>query len=141
MCIRDSHRVAGIYAPAVKDARLVVSPGDLIWVSATETTVTETNAKGRKEKKTIPFDPSTAKKGTPIALLLQQEPAVQGAIASVEAENGDVVALIGGYQFGDSHFNRATQARRQPGSSFKPVVYSTALDMGFTCLLYTSRCV
>lgn len=129
---KPNPRVAGIYAPAVKDARLVVSPGDLIWVSATETTVTETNAKGRKEKKTIPFDPSTAKKGTPIALLLQQEPAVQGAIASVEVENGDVVALIGGYQFGDSHFNRATQARRQPGSSFKPVVYSTALDMGFT---------
>ena len=68
---KPNPRVAGIYAPAVKDARLVVSPGDLIWVSATETTVTETNAKDRKEKKTIPFDPSAAKKGTPIALLLR----------------------------------------------------------------------
>ena len=47
---------------------------------------------------------------------------MQGALASVETQSGDVVALIGGYQFGDSHFNRATQARRQPGSSFKPVV-------------------
>ncbi|MDD4701276.1 MAG: PBP1A family penicillin-binding protein [Desulfovibrio sp.] len=131
---KPNPKVAGIYAPAVKDAKLVVSPGDLIWVSAAEVTVTETGAKGRKEKKTLPFDPATVKKGVPIPLDLQQEPAVQGAIASVEAENGDVVALIGGYQFGDSHFNRATQARRQPGSSFKPVVYSTALDMGFTAL-------
>ena len=131
---KPNPKVAGINAAAVKDAKQVLSPGDLIWVSAAETSIVETGAKGRKEKKTQPFDPGTAKKGTPIPLLLQQEPAVQGAIASVEAENGDVVALIGGYQFGDSHFNRATQARRQPGSSFKPVVYSTALDMGFTAL-------
>ena len=59
-------------------------------------------------------------------------PEVQGALASIEPQSGDVVALIGGYQFGNSHFNRATQARRQPGSSFKPIVYSAALDFGFT---------
>ncbi|MBE6441199.1 MAG: PBP1A family penicillin-binding protein [Desulfovibrio desulfuricans] len=118
-------------APAVKAARQF-QPGDVVWVSAAPSTVTETNAKGRKEQKTIPFDPASAKPETPIALRLQQDPLVQGAIASIEPQSGDVVALIGGYQFGDSHFNRATQARRQPGSSFKPVVYSTAMDFGFT---------
>ena len=117
--------------PAVKAARQFV-PGDVIWVSAAPSTVTVSNVKGRKEQKNVPFDPAAAKPGTPIALRLQQEPLVQGAIASVEAQSGDVVALIGGYQFGESHFNRATQARRQPGSSFKPVVYSTAMDFGFT---------
>ena len=129
---KPNPKVAGIYAPAVKDARLVLSPGDLIWVSAAPRTVTVTNAKGRKEQRSTPFDAAEVKKGAPIPLLLQQEPAVQGALASLEPQSGDVVALIGGYQFGESHFNRATQARRQPGSSFKPVVYSTAMDFGFT---------
>ncbi len=129
---KPNPRVAGIYAPAVKDARLVLSPGDVIWVSAAELKMRETDPKGRKEQKSVPFDPSAVRKETPIPLLLQQEPAVQGALASLEPQSGDVVALIGGYRFGESHFNRATQARRQPGSSFKPVVYSTALDFGFT---------
>ena len=78
------------------------------------------------------YDSAKVKPGVPIALRLQQIPEVQGALASIEPQSGDVVALIGGYQFGNSHFNRATQARRQPGSSFKPIVYSAALDLGFT---------
>ena len=129
---KPNPKVAAANAPAVKDPKLVAAPGDLIWVSAEATTITETTAKGKKEQKTVPFDAATVKKNVPITLRLQQEPLVQGAIASVEPQTGDVVALIGGYQFGDSHFNRATQARRQPGSSFKPVVYSTAMDFGFT---------
>ncbi|MBQ4567858.1 MAG: PBP1A family penicillin-binding protein [Desulfovibrio sp.] len=129
---KPNPRVAGIYAPAVKNAVQVLAPGDLIWVSAAPVSVTETDARGRKKKKTLPYDENTVQKGTPIPLLLQQVPAVQGALASLEPQSGDVVALVGGYDFGSSHFNRATQARRQPGSSFKPIVYSTALDFGFT---------
>ena len=122
--------------PAVKNTRQFV-PGDIVWVSAAPVSLPATDNKTKKEQKspssqTIPYDPATVKPGMPIALRLQQEPLVQGAIASVEPQSGDVVALIGGYQFGESHFNRATQARRQPGSSFKPVVYSTAMDFGFT---------
>ncbi len=69
-----------------------------------------------------------------IPLALEQKPTVQGALVSIEPESSDVVAMVGGYAFGleDSHFNRATQAKRQPGSSFKPIVYSAALDQGFT---------
>ena len=129
---KPNPKVAGVYAPAVKDVRQVLSPGDVVWVSAADLTRAGKDAKGRKTQISEPFDPSQVQKGAPVTLRLQQEPVVQGALASVEARNGDVVALIGGYQFGDSHFNRATQARRQPGSSFKPVVYSTALDYGFT---------
>lgn len=125
-------KVAGAHAPAVKDVRKVLEAGDVIWVSATEGTQTVTDAKGKKKQESIPFDPTLIKAGTPFAVALEQVPVSQGAVASIEPESGDVVALVGGYQFGDSHFNRATQARRQPGSSFKPVVYSAALDQGFT---------
>ncbi|MDR3361606.1 MAG: PBP1A family penicillin-binding protein [Desulfovibrio sp.] len=129
---KPNPRIAAASAPPIKDARLVLTPGDVILVSAADRTVTTSNAKNKKIQQTIPFDANEVQKDTPIPLLLQQVPAVQGALASLEPQSGDVVALIGGYNFGDSHFNRATQARRQPGSSFKPVVYSTALDLGFT---------
>jgi len=65
---------------------------------------------------------------------LRQVPAVNGALVAVEPRSGRVVALVGGYSFSLSNFNRATQAMRQPGSSFKPFVYATALENGFTPL-------
>ena len=63
---------------------------------------------------------------------LEREPSVEGALVSIVPGTGEVVALVGGYAFEKSQFNRATQAKRQPGSAFKPIVYSTALDNGFT---------
>ena len=63
---------------------------------------------------------------------LAQAPAVQGAFVALDPHDGAVVALLGGYDFQWSKFNRAVQARRQPGSSFKPFVYSAALEHGFT---------
>ena len=62
--------------------------------------------------------------------LLRQIPAVQGAMVSLDPQTGRVLALVGGWSFEQSQFNRATQAQRQPGSSFKPVVYLTALEKG-----------
>ena len=59
-------------------------------------------------------------------------PAVEGALVSLDPMDGAVVALTGGFDFFRSKFNRATQAQRQPGSSFKPFVYSAALSKGFT---------
>ena len=50
----------------------------------------------------------------------------------MDPKTGEVFSMSGGYRFGESEFNRAIQARRQPGSSFKPIVYSAALDAGFT---------
>ncbi|MCB1636467.1 MAG: penicillin-binding protein 1A, partial [Xanthomonadales bacterium] len=63
---------------------------------------------------------------------LTQFPAAQAALVSIDPEDGAVRALVGGYSYGRSKFNRAVQSARQPGSSFKPFVYSAALDQGFT---------
>jgi len=65
-------------------------------------------------------------------LLLRQVPQVQGAIVSLDPATGRVLAMSGGWSADVSQFNRATQAQRQPGSSFKPMVYLTALEAGFS---------
>ena len=64
--------------------------------------------------------------------LLAQLPEVQGAFVALDPHDGAIVALSGGFDYQASKFNRVTQARRQPGSSFKPFVYSAALEAGFT---------
>jgi len=64
-------------------------------------------------------------------LVLTQDPSVEGALASLDAESASVVALVGGYDFARSEFDRATQAMRQPGSAFKPFVYGAALEDGY----------
>ncbi|NCF81458.1 MAG: PBP1A family penicillin-binding protein [Proteobacteria bacterium] len=61
-----------------------------------------------------------------------QVPVVEGALVAVDPEDGAVISLTGGCDFYRSKFNRATQAQRQPGSNFKPFIYSAALDYGFT---------
>ncbi len=63
---------------------------------------------------------------------LRQAPAVNGALVAMEPYTGRIVALVGGYSYSLSNFNRATQAMRQPGSSFKPFVYAAALENGYT---------
>ncbi len=62
---------------------------------------------------------------------LKQLPKVNGGIVVMDPFNGKVKALVGGYSFISSEFNRATQAKRQPGSAFKPIVYAAALENGF----------
>jgi penicillin-binding protein 1A len=63
---------------------------------------------------------------------LEQIPKAEAAIVAMNPNNGEVLALDGGFSFQQSHFNRITQASRQPGSGFKPFFYSAALDKGFT---------
>ena len=124
----------------MRDATQILHVGDVVWVSAV-------GAKGDANPVGSPFrEPDANGKGgvpaydvsaiapeTVIPLSLEQIPAAEGALASMETEAGDVVALVGGYQYSQhNQYNRATQARRQPGSSFKPIVYSSALDNGFT---------
>lgn len=93
------------------DARKVLKKGDVVWVSVAD----------------IPEVPDAV-----WTLGLERDPKIEGAIVSVKPDTGEVVALSGGYDFGRSQFNRATQALRQCGSAFKPIVYSTAIDNGFT---------
>lgn len=97
--------------PNPTDARKVLKKGDVVWVTVDEAPESE--------------------EGTWV-LDLEREPKVEGALVSMKPGTGEVLALVGGYGFEKSQFNRATQARRQPGSAFKPIVYSAAIDNGFT---------
>ncbi|MBQ9353413.1 penicillin-binding protein 1A [Phyllobacterium sp.] len=72
------------------------------------------------------------KEGSDTAFDLHQVPGIEGAMVAMDPHTGRVLAMVGGFSFAESEFNRATQAMRQPGSSFKPFVYSAALDNGYT---------
>jgi penicillin-binding protein 1A len=89
----------------------VLSPGDVIYA-----------------------DPLMGKDGNAVEgqYRLRQYPEVSGAMVAMDPWTGRVLAMVGGFSFDQSQFNRATQAYRQPGSSFKPIVYSSALDNGYT---------
>jgi penicillin-binding protein 1A len=67
-----------------------------------------------------------------IRAILDQTPEVQGALLSIDLETNEVLALVGGRDFKQSQFNRVTQARRQPGSAFKPLIYAASLARGYT---------
>ena len=63
---------------------------------------------------------------------ITQLPEVEGALVAIDPRNGAIRALVGGFDYGKSKFNHATQAWRQPGSTFKPIIYSAALEKGFS---------
>jgi penicillin-binding protein 1A len=77
-------------------------------------------------------DASDTDEPAEIRVTLDQTPEVQGALLSVELETNEVLALVGGRDFEQSQFNRVTQARRQPGSAFKPLIYAASLARGYT---------
>ena len=68
----------------------------------------------------------------PWSLALEQDPEAEGALLALDPRNGLIKAMVGGYDFRRSQFNRVLQARRQPGSAMKPLIYAAALDKGFT---------
>ncbi|RMF44897.1 MAG: penicillin-binding protein 1A [Deltaproteobacteria bacterium] len=65
-------------------------------------------------------------------LRLEQTPEVQGALVAIDPQSGRIRAMVGGYDFGQSQFNRTIQSRRLPGSAMKPLIYAAALDRGYT---------
>jgi penicillin-binding protein 1A len=91
----------------------VVRPGDVVLVRVLAGKVAP--ARAAREKK-------------PVALALEQTPTVQGALVAIDPVTRGVRALVGGYDFQTSQFNRALQARRQPGSAFKPFVWGAAVE-------------
>jgi penicillin-binding protein 1A len=76
--------------------------------------------------------PAAAAAPTLRRVTLFQEPVVEGALLSFDVASGEVLALVGGWDFERSQFDRTTQARRQPGSAFKPIIYAAALTKGYT---------
>ncbi len=100
---RDGQRLG----PSVKKTADVVSVGDVVPVEQLQT-------------------------DSGIVFGLRQVPELEGALVAMDPHTGRVLAMIGGYDYTQSQFNRATQAMRQPGSAFKPFVYAAALENGFT---------
>ena len=80
----------------------------------------------------IEVEVRTLDNDVPGSVLLEQPPSVEGALLAIDNRSGQVRAMVGGFSFARSKFNRATQARRQMGSSFKPIVFMAAIDRGFT---------
>jgi len=68
----------------------------------------------------------------PAELMLEQAPVIEGALLAIDNRTGQIRAMVGGFSYTRSKFNRSTQARRQVGSLFKPIVYTAAIDRGFT---------
>ncbi|HJO25234.1 MAG: PBP1A family penicillin-binding protein [Myxococcota bacterium] len=67
-----------------------------------------------------------------LRVTLFQAPRVEGALVSIDVHAQEIIALVGGYDFERSQFNRVTQAKRQPGSAFKPLIYGAAIEQGYT---------
>ncbi|WP_425665472.1 penicillin-binding protein 1A [Sinorhizobium fredii] len=100
-----AYRSAGGQRKTAKSPEGAVGPGDVVYVEPLE-------VQGQYR--------------------LRQPPKVQGGLVAMDPHTGRVLAMVGGFSYGQSEFNRATQAMRQPGSSFKPFVYAAALDNGYT---------
>jgi len=112
-------------AARVQDIRKVLAVGDLILVRRADAKALLAGEPPAM-KKILPT--AEAGKAEAVIVALEQIPGVQGALASVEPALGYLKAMIGGYNFADSEFNRVLQACRQPGSCFKPVHYSLAIE-------------
>lgn len=95
--------VKGGLGPNISSVKDVLSSGDIVWV--------EKSGAGH---------------------ILRQIPEVNGGLVAIDPHTGRVLAMVGGFSFQASEFNRSTQAIRQPGSAFKPFVYAAALDAGYT---------
>jgi penicillin-binding protein 1A len=106
--LKDQH-----FGPPPKRPADVVQPGDVVLV--------EPVGKG-DEGKALPAD----------SFALRQIPKIEGALVAIDPHTGRVQAMVGGWSYGKSQFNRATQALRQPGSAFKPFIYLAALEHGYT---------
>jgi penicillin-binding protein 1A len=140
--VREGERLTGVVLAvrdaattvAIKNTRGVIPPAGYAWVRQINP---ELSADLRRQLfrrgdviqvRVTKVDPA----GKFHILALDQDPLVQGALLTLDVGSGHVLAMVGGYDFMKSQFNRATQALRQPGSSFKPLIYTAALEEGMT---------
>ena len=117
-----------LWALRGKDSAKKLKPGDVVLVRLAEPDKKDKKKKDKEDEKKeeAPAGPK------PLFFTLEQKPKVQSALMSLDLKDGACKAMIGGRDFRESQFNRAVQSRRQPGSSFKPVIYTAAMDNGFT---------
>ena len=138
--VREGERLPGVVLAvrdavamvAIKNTRGVLPPAGHSWVRQIDP---ELSAELRRQLfrrgdviqvRVTRVDPT----GKSHTLALEQHPLVQGALLAMDVGSGHVLAMVGGYDFTKSQFNRAVQALRQPGSSFKPLIYTAALEEG-----------
>ena len=120
--------------PAIKSAADVFEVGDIIAVEpAAEAAKDDADDDDQSASKAKSADQAaSAEPATDAVYSLRQVPEISGAFIAMDPHTGRVLALTGGWSYRLSEFNRATQAMRQPGSSFKPIVYLAALEAGYT---------
>ncbi|XOB93421.1 penicillin-binding protein 1A [Pseudomonadota bacterium 24LQ007] len=119
-------RTESITGPEPQNPSEVVSPGDVIYVKVDQLPQIA-DAEAEPESESV-----STQAVTELRVSLAQAPRIEGALISLEAKTGAIEALAGGYSFNQSKYNRATQANRQPGSTFKPFLYLSALENGRT---------
>ncbi len=129
--LREGDLVTGLVVGAsplsatirVGEARFTISPDDARWTELDDMT------KMLRPGDLTLFEVKSAGNQL-LALSLDQEPEVEGAVLALDPQTGDVKAMVGGFDFGRSQFNRSVQAMRQCGSAFKPFIYATAIENG-----------
>lgn len=122
------------FFPYVTRPSTILEKGDIVHVSVLGKSTQLYRHATDQLKKLIDDHPEAEllKSQRYLLCLLDQKPDVQGALLSLDPTNGNILAFVGGADFGVSQFNRVTQSRRQPGSSFKALLFAAALEYGFT---------
>lgn len=128
-----AYRTANAMGPEPGRVSDVLAEGDIVYVRRQPPSESSepTESGDNLAEETNPGE-NEASVIAPVPMALAQIPDVEGALISLQAKTGAIRALSGGYSFSQTKYNRAIQARRQPGSTFKPFIYLRALDEGMT---------
>jgi len=118
--------------PAPRRMAEVLRVGDVVMIDPREAPQTAPAPPQAATQRPRPAAVRPEQPPPPPRVAIRQIPLAQGALVSIEPATGRVLAMVGGWSFEQSQFNRATQAQRQPGSSFKPIVYLAALERGIS---------
>lgn len=145
--LKDRDIVEGVVTKVGKDHVLVLAGGTIGRLSFDDMAWARRRLRGRdvtRDVSTLPTVKGLLKPGDVIEVAvkkierdtvhfrLEQTPVVEGALVAIDPRTGAIRAMVGGYDFGRSEFNRAVLARRQPGSVFKPIIYATAFNAGLS---------
>lgn len=121
------------YFPLVTKPSSILEKGDVVQVGVSNNNASVwdlMDADSKKRLKEIPVI-EFLKKQKYMILSLEQEPIIQGALLAMEPSTGKIISMVGGSDFLKTKFNHATQAERQPGSCFKPIIYASGLENGY----------
>ncbi|MDF0751217.1 penicillin-binding protein 1A [Marinobacter sp. 71-i] len=126
------YKTENLTGPEPEQPSDVVTTGDIVYVKPILAMVPSLPTANNTEASESNGDVTAASLPKVQRVALSQVPRVEGALISLDAKTGAIEALAGGYSFSQNKFNRATSAQRQPGSTFKPFLYLSALEQGMT---------